>query len=126
MTITRISPVAPSRPQALSAGGTKSGGFIYTTQIPRRADGSIELGDISLQAEQTLNNLQTALHSLGSSLSELMHLTIYLTDVADAAAFNEVYARLVPVPYPSRCAIGVRALAIRGMRVEITAVAAAV
>ncbi|MDJ0338999.1 RidA family protein [Cryobacterium sp. PH31-O1] len=126
MTIARIPPIGPPNPSALASGGTAYGGLVYTTQIPRRPDGSIELGEMSLQAEQTLQNLQKALTSLGSGLSKLMHLTIYVTNIADLPAFNEVYARLVPRPYPSRCAIGVQGLAVDGMRVEVTAVAVAV
>lgn len=124
MTITRIAPMGPTNPQSLSAGGTRHGGLVYTTQIPRHSDGTIEVGGIALQAEQTLQNLQAALEALGSSMSDLMHLTVYLTDIGDAPAFNEVYARVVPAPYPARCAIGVQALAVPGMRVEVTAVAA--
>jgi len=123
--ITRIPAVGPANPNSLSAGGVKHGSVIYTTQIPRREDGSFELGDISLQAEQTLRNLETALTRFGSSLADLLHLTIYLTDIEDRHGFNDVYARLVPSPYPARCAVEVAALAVPGIKVEITAVAAA-
>lgn len=54
----------------------------------------------------------------------LIHLTIYLTDMADRAAFNEVYKRFFAKPWPVRAAVGVAALAVEGMRVEVTAMAA--
>ncbi|MCY1393361.1 reactive intermediate/imine deaminase [compost metagenome] len=53
-----------------------------------------------------------------------MHLTIYLTDMADRAAFNEVYKRYFAKPWPVRAAVGVASLAVEGMRVEVTAMAA--
>jgi enamine deaminase RidA (YjgF/YER057c/UK114 family) len=59
----------------------------------------------------------------GTSLARLLHVTIYLTDIADRPAFNEVYARRVPQPVPARCCVAVSALAVEGMRVEITACA---
>ncbi|MFG2628623.1 RidA family protein [Streptomyces sp. NPDC048473] len=59
-----------------------------------------------------------------SDLSRLLHLTIYLTDIEDRGIFDEVYAEVVPRPYPARCCVAVAALAIEGMRVEVTALAA--
>ncbi|WP_425548719.1 RidA family protein [Amycolatopsis ultiminotia] len=97
---------------------------MYTTAVPSRADGSFELGDIRAQAELTLENLARDLRDADSSMADILHLTIYLADIADWASFNESYVRHVPKPYPCRCAVGVAALAIPGMRVEVTALAA--
>ena len=101
-------------------------GILVSTQIPTRADGSLELGDITLQSECTLQALKVALEKAGSAMDRVMHLTIYLTDMADRAAFNEVYKRFFakPWPWPVRAAVGVAALAVEGMRVEVTAMAA--
>jgi enamine deaminase RidA (YjgF/YER057c/UK114 family) len=99
-------------------------GILVSTQIPTRADGSLELGDIALQSECTLQALKVALEKAGSSMDRVMHLTIYLTDMADRAAFNEVYKRFFAKPWPVRAAVGVAALAVDGMRVEVTAMAA--
>jgi enamine deaminase RidA (YjgF/YER057c/UK114 family) len=95
-----------------------------STQIPTRADGSLELGDITLQSECTLQALKVALERAGSSMDRVLHLTIYLTDMADRAAFNEVYKRFFAKPWPVRAAVGVASLAVEGMRVEVTAMAA--
>jgi enamine deaminase RidA (YjgF/YER057c/UK114 family) len=100
------------------------GGILVSTQVPTRADGSLELGDITLQSECTLQALKVALEKAGSSMDRVMHLTIYLTDMADRAAFNEVYKRFFAKPWPVRAAVGVAALAVEGMRVEVTAMAA--
>ncbi|MFG2894434.1 RidA family protein [Streptomyces sp. NPDC048248] len=100
------------------------GGLVCTTQIPDREDGSIELGGIRQQTRQTLANLADALSRAHSDLSRLLHLTIYLTDIEDRDAFNEVYAEVIPRPCPVRCCVAVAALAVEGMRVEVTALAA--
>ncbi|AOA05551.1 MULTISPECIES: RidA family protein [Pseudomonas] len=99
-------------------------GLLVSTQIPTRADGSLELGGIVEQSECTLQALKLALEKAGSSMSRVLHLTIYLTDMADRAAFNEVYKRYFAQPWPVRAAVGVAELAVAGMRVEVTAMAA--
>ncbi|EIK96987.1 endoribonuclease L-PSP [Pseudomonas sp. M47T1] len=99
-------------------------GILVSTQIPTRADGSLELGDITAQSECTLQALKLALERAGSGMDRVMHLTIYLTDMADRAAFNAVYQRFFAKPWPVRAAVGVAALAVQGMRVEVTAMAA--
>ena len=97
---------------------------MITTQIPVRVDGSIELGDITAQSEETLRALKAALEAAGSTMDRVLHLTIYLTDMAERSAFNAVYKRYFAKPYPVRCAVGVRELAVPGMKVEVTAMAA--
>ena len=108
----------------LYAGAVSFGGLVFTTQIPDRADGSVELGDMRQQCEQLFANLTAQLEVAGSSIGRLLHLTIYLTDMADRAVFNEVYVERVGQPVPVRCAVEVSALAIDGMKVEVTAIAA--
>lgn len=111
-------------PESISSDVSGFGGLLVSTQIPTRADGSLELGGITEQSECTLQALKSALENAGSSLSQVMHLTIYLTDMSDRAAFNEVYKRFFSKPWPVRAAVGVAALAVEGMRVEVTAMAA--
>lgn len=111
-------------PDSISSDVIGFNGILVSTQIPVRAYGSLELGDISAQSECTLQALKVALERAGSSIDRVMHLTIYLTDMADRAAFNEVYKRFFAKPWPVRAAVGVAALAVDGMRVEVTAMAA--
>jgi len=99
------------------------GNFLVTTHIPIRADGSMETGDITVQSECTLNSLKASLEKAGSSLANVIHLTIYLTDINERPAFNEVYLRFFKKPFPVRCAVGVAGLATPEMRVEVTAMA---
>jgi len=123
-TVSHTEGAAAAPEEALSADATAFGGLVCTTQIPDREDGSIELGGIREQTRQTLANLAGALGRANSDLSRLLHLTIYLTDIEDRDIFNEVYAEVVPRPYPARCCVAVAALAVEGMRVEVTALAA--
>jgi enamine deaminase RidA (YjgF/YER057c/UK114 family) len=111
-------------PDSISSDVIGFNGILVSTQIPVRADGSLELGDITAQSECTLQALKVALERAGSSIDRVMHLTIYLTDMADRAAFNEVYKLFFAKPWPVRAAVGVAALAVDGMRVEVTAMAA--
>lgn len=109
---------------SISSDVAEHNGILVSTQIPVQADGSLELGDITAQCECTLQALKVALERAGSSMDRVLHLTIYLTDMADRAAFNEVYQRFFKKPWPVRAAVGVAALAFEGMRVEVTAMAA--
>lgn len=102
---------------------TKGGNTLYTAQVPIREDGSFETGDIQTQTELTLKNLETTLRSAGGGLENLTQVIIYLTDLADMATVNEIYARTIPAPYPNRASLVVSALAIEGMRIEIVAYA---
>ncbi|WP_421578943.1 RidA family protein [Shinella sp. M31] len=108
----------------ISSDTTGLGNLLFTTHIPLRADGSIETGDIRTQSIATLESLKNSLEKAGSSLAEVLHLTIYLTDINERPAFNEVYCSYFRKPYPVRCAVGVAALADPDMKVEVTAIAA--
>jgi len=108
-----------SDPESISSDVAEYNGILVTTQIPADLD-----GDIVQQSESTLQALKEALEMAGSGMDRVMHLTIYLTDMADRAAFNEVYQRFFSKPWPVRAAVGVAALAYPQMRVEVTAMAA--
>ncbi|WP_026440745.1 RidA family protein [Acidocella facilis] len=108
---------------AISSDVAGLGNLLVTTQIPLRPDGELELGDIVTQSEATLTCLKTSLEAAGGRLADVIHLTIYLTDMADRPAFNEVYCRFFAKPYPVRCAVGVSALMDPAMKVEVTAMA---
>lgn len=124
MANTDITFIPDADPESISSDVAGFGGLLVSTQIPTRADGSLELGGIVEQSECTLRALQVALERAGSSMDRVLHLTIYLTDMADRPAFNEVYQRFFAKPYPVRAAVGVASLAVEGMRVEVTAMAA--
>ena len=74
------------------------------------------------QAERALLNLGAILASAGSGMDRLVKVTVYLAEIGDWPAVNEVYVRHVPEPFPARSAFAVKDLP-KGARVEIEAVA---
>jgi 2-iminobutanoate/2-iminopropanoate deaminase len=87
------------------------------------ASGELAGDDVRDQAAQALANLRAILEAAGSGMDRLVKVTVYLADIADWPAVNEVYVREVPEPFPARSAFAVRDLP-KGARVEIEAVAA--
>jgi 2-iminobutanoate/2-iminopropanoate deaminase len=75
------------------------------------------------QAEQALRNLDAICREAGTSLSKALRLTIYLVDLGDFQAVNQVYQGFFESPYPARATVQVAALP-KGGRVEIDAVVA--
>ena len=86
------------------------------------ASGELVSDDVAGQAERALQNLAAILDAAGSGLDRLVKVTVYLADIGDWPAVNDVYARVVPEPYPARSAFAVKDLP-KGARVEIEAVA---
>jgi len=86
------------------------------------ATGELAADDVAGQAERALANLGAILEAAGSGLDRLVKVTVYLADIGDWPAVNEVYARMVPEPFPARSAFAVKDLP-KGGRVEIEAVA---
>jgi len=86
------------------------------------ATGEFSGDDVGTQAERALANLAAVLDAAGSGMDRLVKVTVLLADIGDWPAVNEVYARLIPEPFPARSAFAVKDLP-RGARVEIEAVA---
>jgi len=84
--------------------------------------GEFAADDVAGQAERALRNLEAILRSAGSGLDQLVKVTVFLAEIGDWPAVNEVYARIVPEPFPARSAFAVKDLP-KGARVEIEAVA---
>lgn len=105
--------------QAIAAGNT-----IYVSgQIPiDPATGSFAGSDIAAQTRQSLTNLKSILNAAGADLCDVVKTTVYLANMADFAAMNEVYAEFFSVPYPARAAFEVACLP-KNALVEIECVA---
>lgn len=86
------------------------------------ATGDFVAADVGGQAEAALRHIGAILEAAGSGLDRLVKVTVFLAEIGDWPAVNEVYARLVPEPYPARSAFAVKDLP-KGARVEIEAVA---
>jgi 2-iminobutanoate/2-iminopropanoate deaminase len=104
----------------------RAGDFVFTAgQLGiDPASGELAGSDVAGQAERALRNLAAILEAAGSGMDRIVKVTVYLADIGDWPAVNEVYARLVPEPFPARSAFAVRDLP-KGARVEIEAVAVA-
>ena len=85
--------------------------------------GALVEGGIAAEAEQTMLNIRAALERRGLHMSNVVKCTIFLADVAEWAAFNDVYKRFFNAPYPARAATGANGLAL-GARVEVDCIAA--
>jgi 2-iminobutanoate/2-iminopropanoate deaminase len=79
-------------------------------------------GGIAEQTERVMQNLQAILEAAGSSLDKVVKTSIFLVDLADFGAMNEVYARHVGEPYPARATVQIGALP-SGARIEVEVVA---
>lgn len=101
-----------------------SGGVLYASgQIPLDpVSGQIVDGDIVTQTERVLQNLQAVLEAGGASLDSVLKTTVYLKDMAEFAAMNEVYGRFFSKNPPARATVEVARLP-RDVRVEIDCIA---
>jgi reactive intermediate/imine deaminase len=99
------------------------GNVVYLSgQIPLETEtGELIDGDIRVQIEQVFKNLQAVAEAAGSSLQNAVKITVYLTDLNNFAAVNEIMAAYFEQPYPARAALGVASLP-RGATVEADAI----
>ena len=100
------------------------GGFIFVAgQGPiNPVTGSLELGDARSETKRVFENIQAILEAAGSSLEHVVKCNVYLRDIADFAAMNEVYATFFSAPFPARTTIQAGALP-GGIAVEIECIA---
>lgn len=100
-------------------------GFVYASgQLPiDPATGAFPEGGVKDQTRQSLLNVKAILEEAGLALSNVVKTTVYLADMGDFAAMNEVYSRFFAQPFPARSAIAVKALP-KGALVEVEVVAA--
>ncbi|MBA2237226.1 MAG: RidA family protein [Lysobacter sp.] len=104
--------------QAVRAGDT-----VYLSgQIPLDpASGKLVEGDIGAQVRRAFDNLQAVCTAAGGSLDQVVRLGLYVTDLSDFAAVNDVMAEYFQAPYPARSTIEVAGLP-RGAAFEVDAV----
>lgn len=103
----------------------EANGFVFASgQIPiDPATGQFAEGGIQAQTRQALLNAQAILQAAGTDLDHVLKTTVFLSDMANFAAMNEVYAQFFKQPFPARSAVAVRDLP-KGALVEIEVVAA--
>jgi 2-iminobutanoate/2-iminopropanoate deaminase len=100
------------------------GGFIFVSgQGPLNPQtGTRELGDVRSETKRTFENVRAILQAAGSSLEHVVKCNVYLRDINDFAAMNEVYASFFSAPFPARTTIQAGALP-GGIAVEIECIA---
>jgi 2-iminobutanoate/2-iminopropanoate deaminase len=117
---------APDAPKAMGAysPAIKAGNLLFISgQIPvDPSTGNLIQGDIAAQAEQVMKNLTALLRAAGASFTNVARTTVYLADMNDFTAMNEVYSRYVVDPPPARATVQVARLP-RDVRIEIDAIA---
>jgi 2-iminobutanoate/2-iminopropanoate deaminase len=117
---------APGAPAAIGpySPAIRAGGLLFISgQIPLRPDtGELVAGDVTVQTDQVMRNLAALLQAAGAGFEHVVRTTVYLTDLNDFAAMNDVYARHVVSPAPARATVQVSRLP-RDVKVEIDAIA---
>jgi enamine deaminase RidA (YjgF/YER057c/UK114 family) len=101
---------------------TTADGVLYTAQIPMREDGSIETGDIGVQAKLTLENLRRTVEAAGGTMADVTQVMVFLPDPKDFAGMNAAFARAFAKPYPNRATM-IAGLMVPGAKIEIVAYA---
>jgi len=104
--------------------GQVMGNLLFTAGQIALVPGTMEMvtGPIEPQTEQVLRNLAAILQEAGTDWSRVVKTTVFLTDLADFAAFNAVYERVLGAAKPARSTVQVAALP-KGAKVEIELIA---
>ena len=107
--------------QAIDSGA----GLVFVSgQLPiDPATGAFPEGGVKEQTKQSLLNAKAILEMAGLNLSAVVKTTVFLADMGDFAAMNEVYAQFFSAPFPARSAVAVKTLP-KGALVEIECIAA--
>ena len=115
---------APAAIGPYSKGVATTGETIYVSgQLPiDPATGAFAGSDVESQTEQSLKNVGNILKEAGADFDDVVQATVYLADIADFAAMNEVYGRYFVENCPARAAFQVAALPM-GAKVEIAVIA---
>ena len=102
--------------------GHKDRYLIYTSEIPLDKEGRLIGEDIAEQTTQCLINAGKILEAAGSSLGKVVKTTVFLDDMENFTAMNQVYASFFNAPYPARSCVEVSRLP-KGVKVEIEMIA---
>lgn len=102
----------------------EANGMVFASgQVPiDPATGSFVEGGITEQTRQSLTNAQNILREAGTDLAHVVKTTVFLSDMDNFAAMNEVYAEFFSKPYPARSAVAVKTLP-KGALVEVECIA---
>jgi 2-iminobutanoate/2-iminopropanoate deaminase len=107
-------------PKGPYSQGRVAGGLLFVAgQAPFDAKGTMVGTTIAEQTRATLENVRAIVEAAGATLADVVKVNVYLTDLSNFAAMNEVYSSFFPQPYPARTTVEAGLL---GFLVEIDAV----
>lgn len=123
--IEHISPPGAPAPRGPYSPAVKAGDYIFVAgQVPiDPVTQQVITGDVQVETRRVLTNIKNILEGCGASMDDVVRCGVYLTNVDDFQAMNEVYAEFFGVARPARSTIVVAALPLKGAKVEIDAVA---
>jgi 2-iminobutanoate/2-iminopropanoate deaminase len=124
MTKTIIKPAKAAPAVGPYSHGVRAGDLLFCAgQIPVLPEsGQLIAGDIRAQTERVLENIKILLQDQGLTLDNVVKTTVFMTDLADFSAMNDVYARFFTRNPPARSTVQVAALP-RGAQIEIEIIA---
>ncbi len=122
--ITRIDTTAAPGAVGPYSQAMATGGFVFASgQLPIDPATKTMPDDVKEQAAQSLRNVKAILEAAGTGLDKVLKATVYLADIKDFPAVNEVYATFFSAPFPARSCFAVAALPL-GAKVEVEVIAA--
>lgn len=109
-------------PKGAYSPAVRAGNLLFVSgQIPTDPKtGEVDGADVTAQAERVLAKLRLALEAGGATLDDVVSVTVYLADVNDWGAFNDLYKSTFRPPYPARTVVGAQ---LRGILIELSAIA---
>ncbi len=124
MTKTIIKPAKSAPAAGPYSHGVRVGDLLFCAgQVPLVPEsGQLIAGDIRAQTERVLENIKLIVQDQGLTLENVVKTTVFMTNLADFAAMNEIYARFFTRNPPARTTVQVAALP-RGAQIEIEAIA---
>ena len=122
--IALVNPAAMAAPGGHYSHSVAANGFVFVSgQLPIRPDGTkLNEAPFEQQAQQVLDNVAAALAGAGSTVSRLVQVRVYVTDIQSWPAFNSIYAAWAGAARPARAVVPVPDLHY-GFKIEVEAVA---
>lgn len=119
-----ITATGAPRPRGPYSQAIVADGLVYVSgQVPANPESNeLELGDIRSETRRTLENVRLVLESAGSSLRDVVRVGVFLADLNDFAAMNEVYREFFPEDPPARSTVGAQ---LPRIKIEIDCIARA-
>jgi 2-iminobutanoate/2-iminopropanoate deaminase len=126
--MTRDTVLSPDAPKPLGpySQAVRAGGLVFVAgQLPLDVHGGvIGQNDIARQTETVFAHMAAILREAGSSMEKVVKTTVFLTNLDDFAAMNDVYARCFDAPFPARSTVEINRLP-KGMLIEVECIALA-